>query len=282
MEKVKAKAMKDDQKAIVVVSFGTTFNEAREACIEGVENRIQEAFLGYDVYRAFTSRFVRKRLAERDHIYVDELETVLTMLQSKGYIEVVIQPTHLTPGEEYEKKVVPVVNQFKLEFQKIAIGRPLLFFDGTCSESDDFAIAIEALTLQIPSDKNKDCTIVFMGHGSPHQHNPAYEMMQQHFDRIGLNAVVGVVEKADYPNFSDVQQFLKERKSKKIILMPMLLVSGDHANNDMAGAGKESWKEQLLEQGYEVETYMHGLGENIAIQDIYVQHVRDAIKSLNI
>lgn len=280
MDKGNTKSMEKSQKAIVVVSFGTTFADARKNCIESVENRIQEAFPDYDVYRAFTSKIIMKRLAERDNIYVDDLETVLARLQKEGYTEVVVQTTHLTPGEEYEKKVLAAVSEYKAGFSKLTVGRPLLFSTGEGGKVDDFAIAAEALQLQMTANENQNSTVVFMGHGSPNQHNPAYEIMQQHFDKLGINAVIGVVEEMDYPNFTNVLTLLKERNSKKVILMPLLLVVGDHANNDMAGTEKQSWKNELLGQGYEVETYMHGLGENIAIQDIYVQHVRDAITTL--
>ena len=267
------------KKAIIVVSFGTTFAEARKSCIESVENRIGETFPDYDVFRAFTSKIVIKRLAERDQIYVSDLETVLTKLQAEGYDEVIIQTTHLTPGEEYDKKVLATVEKFSSSFAKIAIGRPVLYYNGTNDKPNDFAIALEALKKQIPGQL-EDKTVVFMGHGSPHQHNPAYQSMQEHFDAIGLQAAVGVVEESDYPNLEDVLRILEERNVKKVILMPMMVVAGDHANNDMAGEDKDSWKNQFIAKGYEVETYLHGLGENKAFQDIYVEHVRDAINGL--
>ncbi len=267
------------KKAIIVVSFGTTFAEACKSCIESVENRISETFPDYDVFRAFTSKFVIKRLAERDQIYVSDLDTVLTKLQAEGYNEVIIQTTHLTPGEEYDKKVLATVEKFRYSFANIAIGRPVLYYNGTNDKPNDFAIALEALKKQMPGQL-EDKTVVFMGHGSPHQHNPAYQSMQEHFDAIGLQAVVGVVEESDYPNLEDVLRILDERNVKKVILMPMMVVAGDHANNDMAGDDKDSWKNQFIAKGYEVETYLHGLGENKAFQDIYVEHVRDAMNGL--
>jgi sirohydrochlorin cobaltochelatase len=280
ISKVSAQNIEKNTKAIIVVSFGTTFADARISCIESVENRITEAFPEYDVYRAFTSKFVIKRLAERDHISVSDLETVLAKLKKEGYKEVIIQTTHLTPGEEYDKKVLATVAKFNSAFEKLAIGRPLLTFNGENCTSNDFVIALKAMQQQMPILQMKDKTVVFMGHGSPNQHNPAYENMQKQFDAAGINAIVGVVEESDHPNFADVKKLLKERNIKRIILMPMMLVAGDHVNNDMAGADNDSWKSQLLAEGYQVETYLHGLGENAAIQDIYVQHVRDAIQGL--
>ena len=278
--KVSTQCMEKDKKAIVVVSFGTTYADARKSCIEAVENRIKEAFPEYDVYRAFTSKIVIKRIAERENIHIDDLETVLAKLRDEGYTEVIVQTTHLTPGEEYENKVLASVEPFKAVFSKIAVGRPLLYFKGDHGKPDDFAIAVEALRLQMPSDLREEKAAVFLGHGSPNRHNPAYELMQQHFDEANIQAMVGVVEETDYPSFADVQKSLAGKNVKQVILMPLLLVAGDHAANDMAGSDKESWKNQLLENGYEVETYLHGLGENIAVQDIYVQHARDAIAGL--
>lgn len=280
IEKVSTQCMGKDKKAIIVVSFGTTYIDARKSCIEAVEDRIREAFPEYAVYRAFTSKIVMKRIAEREGIQVDDLETVLAKLRDEGYTEVVVQTTHLTPGEEYENKVIASVEPFKAVFSKIVVGRPLLYFKGDDGKPNDFAIAAQALRLQMPSAFREEEAVVFLGHGSPNRHNPAYELMQQQFDEASIPAIVGVVEDADYPNFSDVKLGLTEKNVKRVILMPLLLVAGDHAANDMAGSEKESWKNQLIEQGYEVQTYLHGLGENAAVQDIYVQHVRDAIAGL--
>jgi len=270
----------DGKKAIVVVSFGTTYEDARKACIESVENKIRDSFPDYEVRRAFTSKIVMKRLAERDNLYVDSLEQALDKLQQEGFKEVIIQTTHLTPGEEYDKKVVAVVHKYAKAFDKLAIGRPALVFSGESGTPDDLAIAVEALKTQMPLLPMPDRAVVFMGHGSPHQHNPAYQALQDKLDAAGLNAVVGVVEETDTPNFEDVQKRLHEKGIKRVILMPLMLVAGDHANNDMAGDEKDSWKSKLTAQGYQVETYLHGLGENAAFQDIYVQHVRDAMLGL--
>jgi len=267
------------KKAIVVVSFGTTFDDARTACIESVETKIKAEFPDYEVRRAFTSKIVMSRLAERN-IQVDSLEQALTKLQKEGYKEVVVQTTHLTTGEEYDKKVIAVVHNYAKAFDKITIGRPVLTFNGENGTPNDFAIAAKALKTQMPLLQFPDRTVVFMGHGSPHQHNPAYASLQQALDAAGIRAVVGVVEETDTPNLEDVQAALKAKGIKKVVLMPLMLVAGDHANNDMAGDEPDSWKNILIADGYQVGTYIHGLGENPAFQDIYVQHVRDAILGL--
>lgn len=268
------------KKAIVVVSFGTTFDDARKACIESVENEIKAAFPDYEVRRAFTSRIVMKRLADRG-IYADTLEQALDKLKAEGYTDVVIQSTHLTPGEEYDKKIIAPVKTYENSFQSIKIGRPVLMNDGTNGQADDFSIAVKALKTQLPKVQ-KGQEIVFMGHGSPHQHNPAYQALQDKFDAAKLPVTIGVVEETDHPNFEDVVARLAAKKSvKSVLLMPLMLVAGDHANNDMAGDEDDSWKNLLKAEGYQVDTYVHGLGENQEIQKIYVQHVRDAIAGKN-
>jgi sirohydrochlorin cobaltochelatase len=266
------------KKAIVVVSFGTTFPEERKESIEAVENKIRASFPDYEVRRAFTSKIVMKRIAENENIQIDSLEQALEKLSKEGYTEVVVQSTHLTPGEEYDNKVVNVVHKYVKDFDKIAIGRPVLVYDGTNGMPNDFAIAAKALKKQMPKIKSHGRSVVFMGHGSPHQHNPAYGKLQQAFDTVGIHAVVGVVEEVDHPNFEDAVALLKERNIKRVILMPLMLVAGDHANNDMAGDEPDSWKNRFTGAGFKVtDIYLHGLGANPKFQDIYVQHIKDAI-----
>ncbi|XEQ91876.1 Sirohydrochlorin cobaltochelatase [Sporomusa carbonis] len=267
------------KKAIVVVSFGTTFPEERRESIEAVENKIRAGFPEYEVRRAFTSKIVMKRMAETQNIQVDSLEQALEKLYKDGYKEVIVQSTHLTPGEEYDNKIVAVVHKYAKDFDKIVIGRPVLVYDGSNGTPDDFAIAVKALKSQMPLLQLHDRSVVFMGHGSPHQHNPAYGKLQQAFDTAGVHAVVGVVEEVDHPNYGDAVALLKERNIKRVILMPLMLVAGDHANNDMAGDEPDSWKNLLAADGFQVvDIYLHGLGANSEFQNIYVQHIKDAIE----
>jgi sirohydrochlorin cobaltochelatase len=270
------------KKAIIVVSFGTTYPEARKESIDALENRVRAAFPEYEVRRAFTSNIVMKVLRERDGIHVDTLEQALIKLKNEGYKEVVVQSTHLTPGEEYEKKIVAVATKYAQSFDRLVIGRPALVYAGSAGQPNDFAIAVEALKAQMPILQLHDRSVVFMGHGSPHQPNPAYQKLQQEFDTQGVHAVVGVVEETDHPNFEDAVVLLKKRNVKRVILMPLMIVAGDHANNDMAGDEPESWKNLLKKEGFKVaDTYLHGLGANEAFQDIYVQHIKDAVNGID-
>jgi sirohydrochlorin cobaltochelatase len=258
------------KQAIVVVSFGTTFDDSRKSCIESVENKVRSEFPDYEVRRAFTSRIVMSRLAKRG-IYADTLEQALDKLKAEGYTDVIVQSTHLTTGEEFEKKIVAPVAEYAKDFASLKVGRPIL------TTYEDLYVAVDALKQQLPEEK-KGQEIVFMGHGSPHQHNPAYQALQNTFDAEKLPVTIGVVEETDHPSQDDVVARLAAKKGvKSVVLMPLMLVAGDHANNDMAGDEEDSWKSVLTEKGYKVSSYIHGLGENEAIQAIYVQHIKDAI-----
>lgn len=267
-----------NKKAIIVVSFGTVSDEIRTSCIESIENKVRFSFPEYEVKRAFTANFIIKKLNEKN-IYVGTLTQVLEKLKIAGYQEVIIQPTHLTPGEEYTNKVISVANVYKNKFKRLVVGRPALMFDGSNYTPDDFLIAIQAIKTQIYCNQ-ADIEVVFMGHGSPHQHNPAYELLQKKIDEAKENITIGVLEESDYPNIKDVLSRLARKTNiKKVILMPFLLVAGKHVAHDMAGEHESSWKNILTKAGYHADVYLHGLGENTAMQNIYVEHIKDAINN---
>ena len=263
------------KKAILVVSFGTTYADTRKLTIEAVENKIQAAFPGYEIRQAFTSRIIIKKLAERDGLKVDTEKQALDKLKAEGYKEIIIQPLHIEAGDEYEK-LMRVVANYEKSFDKISVGRPVLYYTGQEGEKpDDYLIAIKALQTQFPK-LGKNEAVALMGHGGVNPSNAAYAALQMKLQDAGLkNVFVFTVE--GYPTIENLIGELKANKIKKVTLMPMMLVAGDHANNDMAGEDKESFKSQLMAAGFKVETYIHGLGENPEIQDIYVQHTKDAI-----
>lgn len=267
------------KKAILVVSFGSTYEETMKRNIESTENKIRSAFPGYDVFRAFTSRMVIRRLAERDGIQVDTEKQALERLQADGYQEVYVQPLHIVAGEEYEKvkRIVDAYAHAKEKaFERIAIGRPLLYYMGQEEQPDDYLAVIEAIKSQLVKPDNSEA-LVFMGHGGVHPANAAYAVLQMKLEQAGFgHSYVYTVE--GFPSFESVLEKLQKQKVRKVKLMPFMLVAGDHANNDMAGDEPDSAKSQLLEAGFEVETQLAGLGENTAIQDIYLQHLKDAIE----
>ena len=270
----------ESKKAILVVSFGTTYGETRKVTIEAVENKIRATFPEYEVRSAFTSRIIIKKLAERDGIKIDTEKQALDKLKAEGYTEVIVQPLHLEAGDEYEKvsRVVERYAQSKA-FAKISLGRPVLYYTGQEGKSDDYTIAIKAIQSQLPKLDKYDA-VAMMGHGGVHPSNAAYAVFQMKMQDAGLkNVFVFTVE--GYPTVEDVIKKCKEQKIKKVLLMPLMVVAGDHANNDMAGDDKDSYKSQFLAAGFKVDTYLHGLGENAGIQDIYVQHVKDVIEGKN-
>jgi sirohydrochlorin cobaltochelatase len=268
------------KKAILVVSFGTTYEETRKVTIEAVENKVRSAFPDYEVRRAFTSRIIIKRLAERDGIQVDTEKQALDKLKAEGYTEVIVQPLHMEAGDEYEK-VSRVVQHYthSKAFTKLSLGRPVFYYSGQEEKSDDYTIAIKAIQTQLPKLGKYDA-VAMMGHGGVHPSNAAYAVLQMKMQDAGLkNVFVFTVE--GYPTIENVIKKSKEQRIKKIILMPLMVVAGDHATNDMAGDEEDSFKSQFLRAGFKVDTYLHGLGENTAIQDIYVQHIKDVIEGKN-
>ena len=257
-------------KALVVVSFGSTFKETREADIGGIEKALIAAFPDREFRRAFTSKIVMKRLLENDNIKVDDLETTLEKLQKEGYKDILIQPTHLLPGEEIDNKVIPVINKYKNKFTKVSFGKPLL------SAKEDLAQVAKALETTMPQ-LAKDEMVVYMGHGSPNRINFSYTALEETFQKLNIPAIIGVVEENDYPNYEDMLSTLKKSGAKKVFLMPLMIVAGDHANNDMAGDEDDSWSSMLKKEGFEVRFALKGIGKNTAIQSIYVYHALEAL-----
>lgn len=258
------------KKGILVASFGTSYPDAMKSCIESTENKVKESFSDYEVRRAFTSNIIIKKLKERDNMDVDTVELALEKMKKNGFSEVIIQPLHIMPGEEYDEVLEMVAKYAKdKSFDKLIVGRPILY------REEDYRIAIDALKNQMPELK-KDEAVILMGHGSPHPANSSYSQLQFMLQESGYkNVYVGTVE--GFPLLDNIIPKLKSYGIKKVTLMPFMLVAGDHANNDMAGDEDDSWKSILKKNGFEVEIYLHGLGENKGVQDIYVQHIKDSL-----
>lgn len=264
-------AQKND-KVILVVSFGTTYEETRKLTIDSIEKEIAERFVDYDVKSAFTSHMIIKILKKRDRHIVDTPEEALEKIRELGYKEVIVQSLHIMPGEEYDY-VSKVVENYKEVFEKISLGRPILYFKGDGEGLvDDYSIAVDALKENL----SKNEVVVFMGHGTTHPSNASYACLQMVFRDHGINNVyIGTVE--GYPTINNVINSLKKEKVKEVTLMPLMIVAGDHCNNDMASDEENSWKSLLTNEGIKVNLYMHGIGENKKIKDIFVKHVEDVI-----
>ena len=257
------------KKAILVVSFGTSYADTRKATIEAVEQQVAETFADYDMRRAFTSHIIRKILKERDGIEVKDPKQALTALKEEGFSEVIVQPLHVIPGEEFHD-VVKTVHAFQDDFERIVIGLPLL------ATTDDLLMTAAALKTQMPELQEHEA-LVFMGHGTHHPANAMYGALERVFEEMEMaNVLIGTVE--GFPTLEQVIKKLNASKIEKVTLMPLMFVAGDHAQNDMAGDEDDSWKAVLLQAGFFVETYLRGMGENPAIQSIYLQHIKDAIE----
>ena len=260
----------EKMKAILVVSFGTSYHETRKLTIEACEQAIADKFSDYELRRAFTSNMIIKKMKERDKIYVDTPIEALKKLKEEGFSEVIIQPLHIIPGSEYHDLYMEARN-YKDYFEKLIIGKPLLY------DVKDYIEVARGLESQLPSLKEKEA-VVFMGHGTEHPANSAYANLDYVFKDLGMNNVhMATVE--GYPELENVIRKLKANNSEKVALMPFMLVAGDHAQNDMASDDKDSWKSILKEEGFEVETYLHGIGENKEMQKLYIGKVNELINN---
>ena len=258
-------------KVLLVVSFGTSFNQSRSLTIGGIEAAMKEAYPDYQIRRAFTSQIIINKLAAREGLRIDNVEDAMNRLVLDKVREVVIQPTTVMNGYEFDD-VIAEVMPFADKFESFKIGKQLLCDDIDYSE---VAEIIVQETLQYRAD---DTAIVLMGHGTEHDANVTYAKFQSTLTAKGYDDyIVGTVEAE--PTLEDVQEMLKEMGVKKVVLRPLMIVAGDHANNDMAGDEEDSWKTILTEDGYIVETVIEGLGQVKAIQELFIRHVRDAIDS---
>jgi len=263
-----SKAPNNGKSAILVVSFGTSYNDTRKVTIEATENKIKDAFPDYDVYRAFTAQIIIDKLKARDNLVIDNVKEAMERLKKEKYSEVYIQPLHIINGAEYDD-LIEETNEYKDYFNILKVGKPLL------TTEDDYKKVIDAIKDKF-ENLNDNEAIAFMGHGTHHIANAQYsELAYMIHDEGYKNVFVGTVE--GYPSIDNVIRKLKENNIEKVTLMPFMLVAGDHANNDMAGDEEDSWKTILKKEGFEVETYIHGLGEIDAIRDIYIEHLNNII-----
>ena len=260
--------------AILVVSFGTSFDDSRDVTIGAVEDAIQKAFPQYEVKRAFTAQIIIEKVAKESGEEIDNVTEALDRAVADGIKNLIVQPTHLMDGLEYND-LIAELEEYKDSFEKISVGDPLLTSD------DDFDKVMAAITDATKDMADDETAIVYMGHGTEAESNKVYAEMQDKLTDAGFsNYYIGTVEAT--PSLDDVVAALKENGSyKKVVLSPLMVVCGDHANNDMAGDEEDSWKTVLTGEGYEVETLMQGLGQIEAIRDIYVAHTQAAVDALN-
>lgn len=252
-------------KVLLVTSFGTSYNDNRDLSIGSIEQKLQAAYPDYEVRRAFTSQIIIDKLKERDGLEIDNVTEAMDRLVSDGVREVVVQPTHVMSGFEYDD-VAAEVAPYADKFDSFKVGSPLLVSDA------DYDEVVSIITGETKGYDTEGAAIVFMGHGTEHEANAAYAKLQQHLTDAGYaNYFVGTVEAT--PTLDDVLALVQDSGAKKAVLLPLMIVAGDHANNDMAGDGEDSWKTAFERAGFEVECVLRGLGQYEGIQDLFVEHV---------
>lgn len=260
------------KKAILVVSFGTSHMDALKNSIEKIENKIKEEFKEYDVYRAFTAHMIIKKIKNRDGINIPTPEEALEELREKGYEEVLVQPLHIIPGEEFDY-IKGIVKIHKDDFKSIKIGRPIFYYQGMEGLPKDYSLFIESIKEVLENEES----VVLFGHGTAHYGNAVYGMLQtvlvdEDYDNVFVATVEG------YPSIESCIKRMKKKNIKKTKLVPLLLVAGDHAKNDMASDEDDSLKSMLEREGIEVRLHMHGLGEFDKFGYLYINRIHDLIE----
>ena len=276
---------------LLVVSFGTSFNGSRTADIGGIEKALQTAYPDWSVRRAFTAQIIINHVQARDDEKIDNMDQALQRAVDNGVKNLIVQPTHLMHGAEYDE-LTEAVESYKDKFESVTIAEPLLGEVGDSDDAvnDDKKAVAEAITAEAVKTAGYDSlevaeadgtAFVFMGHGTSHTAKISYSQMQSQMNDLGYkNVFIGTVEGEPEDTACEaVIEKIKEAGYKKVVLRPLMVVAGDHANNDMAGDDEDSWKSQFEASGAfdKIDTQIAGLGEIAAIQDLYVAHTKAAM-----
>ena len=280
---------------LLVVSFGTSFNDSRVKDIKGIEDALQAAYPDWSVRRAFTAQIIINHVQARDGEKIDNMQQALDRAVANGVKNLVVQPTHLMHGAEYDE-MMEMIDEYKDKFESVAVAEPLLGevgADATVINADKEAVA-KAVTAAAVKDAGFDSleaaaeekvAFVFMGHGTSHTAKVSYSQMQTAMQTLGYsNVFIGTVEgEPEETACENVIEAVKAAGYTKVILRPLMVVAGDHANNDMAGADEDSWLSQFNAAGCfdSVDTQIAGLGEIADVQQLYVAHTKAAIDTLN-
>lgn len=273
-----ALANKENKDAILVMTFGTTFTDTRTKTIDAVEAAIQKAHPDIPVFEAYTSHIIIDRVKAKEGITKLTPEEAFEKLKAEGYTRVAVISLDVIPGMEYLYDSV-VTKQYANDFKEVSLAVPLMYWQGTEGEPDQVVDFLNALSSQFPKTGPEDA-ILLMAHGTPHPANAYYSVIQDRIHELGMNNVY-VYSVEGRPNLDDVIPQLKQKGIKHVTLMPIMMVAGDHANNDMAGDEEDSHKSILQKEGIAVDTYLHGLGENPNIQALYVERADEAVAALS-
>ena len=263
--------------AMVVMSFGTTYKETRAKTIDATVAAIQAAHPNTKVVTAFTSHIIRDRIQQKEGITYPTPEEALDQLKAEGYTRVALTSLDVIPGMEYNYDVA-VYNLYKNNFKKMTLGTPLMYWMGQEGQTDEVIQTIKAVQSQFPKVGKEDAVLI-MAHGTPDPANAYYSVIQDRIHTLGLkNTFIYTVEGT--PNLEQVIPQLKLHGIKHVTLMPFMMVAGDHANNDMAGDEPDSHKSILEKDGFKVDTYLHGLGENQNIRNLFVERANESWDAL--
>ena len=280
---------------LLVVSFGTSFNGSRAADIKGIEDALQAANPDWSVRRAFTAQIIINHVQARDGEKIDNMKQALDRAVANGVKNLVVQPTHLMHGAEYDE-MCEAIDEYKDKFESVSIAEPLLGevgADATVINEDKEAVATAITTEAVKTAGYEDAAaaaadgtaFVFMGHGTSHTAKVSYSQMQTTMETLGYdNVFIGTVEGEPEDTACEaVIEKVKEAGYTKVVLRPLMVVAGDHANNDMAGSDEDSWLSQFNAADCfdSVDTQIAGLGEIADIQQIYVNHTKAAMDALN-
>ena len=280
---------------ILVVSFGTSFNNSRAADIKGIEDAIQAAYPDWSVRRAFTAQIIINHVQARDGEKIDNMQQAMDRAVANGVKNLVVQPTHLMHGAEYDE-MMEMIDTYRDKFESVAVAEPLLGEVGSDAtiinqDKEDVAKAVTAAAVKEAGYDSLDAAaadkvaFVFMGHGTSHTAKVSYTQMQSQMNALGYkNVFIGTVEgEPEETACENVIEAVKAAGYTKVVLRPLMVVAGDHANNDMAGDDEDSWKSQFEASGEfdSVDCQIAGLGEVADIQQLYVAHTKAAVDSLN-
>ena len=260
--------------AILVMTFGTTFADTRAKTIDAVEAAIQKAHPDIPVFEAYTSHIIIDRVKAKEGIQKMTPEEAFSKLKAEGYTRVAVVSLDVIPGMEYCYDSIITKMQMS-KFKELSLATPLMYFQGTEGEPDQVVDFLNAVKSQFPVMGKEDATLI-MAHGTPHPGNAYYSVIQDRIEKLGMNNVF-VYSVEGRPNLDDVIPKLKAKGFKNVTLMPIMMVAGDHANNDMAGDDPDSHKSILTKAGFKVNTYIHGLGENENVRALYIQRADEAL-----
>ena len=263
--------------AIVVMSFGTTYKDTRAKTIDATVDAIKAAHPNTKVITAFTSHIIRDRIQQKEGITYPTPEEALAELKKDGYTRVALASLDVIPGMEYNYDAA-VYNLYKNDFKKMTLGTSLMYWMGQENQTDQVIETLKAVQSQFPK-LGKEDGLLIMAHGTPDPSNAYYSVIQDRIHTLGMkNVFIYTVEGT--PNLEQVIPQLKLHGIKHVTLMPFMMVAGDHANNDMAGNEPDSHKSILEKEGFKVDTYIHGLGENQNIRNLFVERANEAWDAL--